>query len=81
MTRWEDGATGLRVDFIVITLAGCTGEGNLLPPTIEGPQFAVTRRGGQPGRFVVGNTRTADGLAALGVSAATIDLIKQEAGQ
>jgi hypothetical protein len=72
--RWDDATTGLRVDFMVLELVdpGERGEHGRTARPIEGPQFAVTRCGG----FWVGHARTADQLAALGVSAETIAAIE-----
>jgi hypothetical protein len=77
VTRWHDLATGLVVDFMVLSLAYDPGRGdsNRLPAPIDGPQFCVTYHG-----FVEGTARTAGELAALGVSAECIARIERAAG-
>jgi len=82
VTRWEDAATGLRVEFVVLDLVDPVGrdEHGRSHRPIEGPQFRVTRGGGGGGRYEAGPPcRTAEQLAALGVSAATIAAIEAAA--
>ena len=75
---WDDAATGLRVEFMVLTNVDPRGRGEhgRVARPIEGPQFCVTRTGLGGGAFFVGHARHADQLAALGVSAETIALIE-----
>jgi hypothetical protein len=75
---WEDAATGLRVEFVVLSHVDPVnrGEHNRVPKPIDGPQFCVTAPMGGGGRCAVGAARTAEQLAALGVSAETIAAIE-----